>query len=186
MFPPRPTELLHLLLKSEIREGDFAIDATAGNGHDTVFLAEAVGETGRVLAIDAQAEAITSTASLLQSAGLGGRVTLRHGCHADLAGMAGGEMPVAVVFNLGYLPGGDHSVITRTESTLRALAAASEILRLGGTLAAVCYPGNGGGDEEAAAVVDFFASLTGHRTAHYGMVATHKPSPFVLLSRKNG
>jgi len=186
MFPPRPTELLHLLLKSEIREGDFVIDATAGNGHDTLFLAEAVGENGRVLAIDVQEKALVSTASRLESAGLGGRVTLRHGCHADLAGMAGGEIQVAEFFSLIYRPGGDHSVITRTESTLRALAAASEILRPGGTLAAVCYPGHGGGDEEAAAVVDFFASLNSHRTARYGMIATRKPSPFVLLSREKG
>jgi tRNA A58 N-methylase Trm61 len=185
MFPPRPTELLHLLLKSEIQEGDFAIDATAGNGHDTVFLAEAVGKTGRVLAIDIQEEAITSTSAYLAKEGLSGRVTLRHGNHVDLAEMASGDRPAAVVFNLGYLPGGDHAIITRTDNTLRALAVVAEILKPGGTIAVVCYPGHGGGEEEAQATLDFFHSLAGHRTARYGMIATQKPSPFVLLSRKN-
>jgi tRNA A58 N-methylase Trm61 len=186
MFPPRPTELLHLLLAKEIAAGGFAIDATAGNGHDTVFLAKAVGETGRVLAIDIQAEAIASTAARLESEGLRDRVKLHQGCHADLAEIAGAERPRAIVFNLGYLPGGNHGLITRTENTLKALAAAWEILIPGGALAVVCYPGHDGGDGEAAAAVDFITSLPAHRTARYGMLATEKPAPFLLLSRKPG
>jgi 16S rRNA C1402 N4-methylase RsmH len=183
MFPPRPTELLHLLLKSEIAAGDCAIDATAGNGHDTVFLAQAVGETGKVLAIDVQPQAIASTAARLESEGMRDRVTLHLGCHSELAEVSGGEKPSAILFNLGYLPGGDHGVITRTEKTLKALAAAVEILKPGGVLAVVCYPGHEGGGEEAAAVENFIASLRARRTARYGMVATEKPSPFLLISR---
>lgn len=184
MFPPRPTELLHLLLKSEIVAGDFVIDATAGNGHDTVLLAKAVGESGQVLSIDIQQQAIIATAARLESEGLNNRVKLHQGCHADLAEMAGSQSPRAIVFNLGYLPGGDHALITRTESTLKALASASEILMPGGVLAVVCYPGHDGGDAEAAAVEKFIASLAAHRTARYSMLATGKPAPFLLLSRK--
>jgi 16S rRNA C1402 N4-methylase RsmH len=186
MFPPRPTELLHLLLKSEIAAGDFVIDATAGNGHDTAFLAKVAGETGKVLAIDVQAQAIESTAARLESEGLRDRVKLHHGCHTNLADFAGGKSPTAIIFNLGYLPGGDHGVITRTENTLQALEAASEILRPAGILAVICYPGHDGGGEEAAAVEDFIASLATHRTARYGMLAAEKPAPFLLLSRKSG
>jgi ubiquinone/menaquinone biosynthesis C-methylase UbiE len=183
MFPPRPTELLHLLLKSEIAAGDFAIDATAGNGHDTVFLAKAVGKNGKVLAIDVQAQAIESTEARLENEGLRDRVMLHLGCHSELAEITDGEKPKAVIFNLGYLPGGDHGVITRTEKTLKALAAAVEVLKPGGVLAVVCYPGHEGGDEEAAAVEHFIASLPGHRTARYAMLATDKPAPFLLLTR---
>jgi 16S rRNA C1402 N4-methylase RsmH len=186
MFPPRPTELLHLLLRGEISAGDFAIDATAGNGHDTLFLAKAVGETGKVLAIDIQEQAIASTAARLENEGLLGRVKMHHGCHTELAKAAGEQSPRAVVFNLGYLPGGDHSLITRTEKTLRALAAASEILIPGGVLAVVCYPGHEGGDAESAEVAHFISSLAAHRTARYGMLSTEKPAPFLLLSRKPG
>ncbi len=186
MFPPRPTELLHLLLKAEITAGDFVVDATAGNGHDTVFLAKAVGETGKVLAIDIQAQAIESTAARLESEGLRDQVNLHHGCHADLAKMTGAQNPRAIVFNLGYLPGGDHGLITRTDKTLKALSAALEILVPGGVLAVVCYPGHDGGDEEAAAVELFITSLSANRTARYGMLSTEKPAPFLLLSRKSG
>lgn len=184
MFPPHPTELLHLLLQDEIAAGDFAIDATAGNGHDSVFLAKAVGETGKVLAIDIQPQAIESTADRLKSEGLRDRVTLHLGSHADLALLAGGESPSVILFNLGYLPGGDHGVITRTECTLKALAAAAEILRPGGALAVICYTGHDGGGEEAAAAEGFITSLPGHRTARYGMIATEKSVPFLILSRK--
>jgi len=186
MFPPHPTELLHLLLKSEIAAGDFVIDATAGNGHDTAFLANIVGETGKVLAIDVQAQAIESTAARLESEGLRDRVKLHHGCHVNLADLARGKSPSAIIFNLGYLPGGDHGIITHRENTLKALDAASEILRPAGILAVICYLGHHGGGEEAAAVVGFFASLASHRTARYGMLAAEKPAPFLLLSRKSG
>lgn len=184
MCPPRPTELLHLLLESEIAAGDFVIDATAGNGHDTVFLAKAVGETGRVLAIDIQARAIESTAARLESEGLRDRVKLHLGCHAELAEIAGGGKPSAIIFNLGYLPGGDHGLVTRTENTVKAISAAADILRPGGALAVICYPGHPGGGEEAAAAEGFIASLPRHRIARYGMISTEKPAPFLLLSRK--
>ncbi|MFM2196699.1 MAG: hypothetical protein RLZZ505_131 [Verrucomicrobiota bacterium] len=186
MFPPRPTELLHLLLKSEIAAGDFAIDATAGNGHDTVFLARTVGQAGQVVAIDIQEQAIAATLARLEMEGLRDRVKLHLGCHTEMAKAAGRQSPRVVLFNLGYLPGGDHSLITRTEMTLKALAVASEILIPGGVLAVVCYPGHDGGDQEAAEVEHFIASLAAHRTARYGMLSTDKPAPFLLLSRKSG
>lgn len=183
MFPPHPTDLLHLLLRSEIAAGDFAIDATAGNGHDTVFLAQAVGKTGRVLAIDIQPQAITSTAARLEIEGLRDRVSVHVGCHSELAEIAGEEKPSAIIFNLGYLPGSDRSVITRTEKTLKALAAAVEILKPGGVLAVICYTGHEGGGEEAAAVENFIEGLPKHRTARYGMLSGDKPAPFLLLTR---
>lgn len=185
MFPPRPTELLHILLENEIAAGDFVIDATAGNGHDTVFLAKVVGEMGRVLAIDIQQQAIASTAARLESEGLRERVELHCACHADLENIVGSERSRAIVFNLGYLPGGDHGLITRTQSTLKALAIALEILCPGGVLAVVCYPGHDGGDEEAAATERFFSSLTAHRIARYGLLSTEKPAPFLLVLRKS-
>lgn len=184
MFPPRPTELLHSLLGECVAPGDLAIDATAGNGHDTVFLARTVGKAGRVIAIDIQEEAISATRARLEEAGLLGNVTLRLGSHADLAEIVGGDAPSVIVFNLGYLPGGDHTLITKTGDTLAALRAAISILRPGGALAVICYPGHPGGDEEALAVEGFISSLPGLRTARYGRAGTEKPSPFLLVSRK--
>jgi predicted methyltransferase len=186
MLPPRPTELLHALLRERIAPGDLVIDATAGNGHDTLFLAEAVGASGQVIAIDIQEEAISATRKRLGKANLLVRARLHCGSHADLRKIAGGGSPTVIVFNLGYLPGGDRSVITNMEGTLAALAASIEILRPGGSLAVVCYPGHSGGDSEAAAVEGFISSAPSLRTARYGMLGTDRPAPFLLLCGKPG
>jgi predicted methyltransferase len=184
--PERPTARAHRELAAVIRPGDLVIDATAGNGHDTVFLAERVGESGRVIAFDIQADAISSTRARLDAAGLGDRVTLIEGSHARIAREAVPGSTAAVVFNLGYLPGGDHSVITRREETLAATAQSLEVLRPGGLLAMVCYPGHAGGDEESAAVL---AWAQGLEDSLYGCEiirreGTLRPAPFLILVRK--
>lgn len=150
----RVTETAADLLRATLSEGDVAVDGTAGRGRDTLLLADLVGSGGRVHAFDVQAEAIDSTRALLARAGLLGRCALHHRCHAEMTaavpafdhGRVG-----AAIFNLGYLPGGDQSVRTRTDTTLKALGAALEMLRPGGRLICVCYTGHTGGEEEAEA-----------------------------------
>ena len=113
--------------------GGFAIDATAGRGGDTVFLARTVGETGRVLAFDIQEEAVESTRARLKAEGLtNARVVLAS--HADMADYAEPESVDCILFNLGYLPGGDHSVYTRADSTCRAITAGLGLLKRGGLM----------------------------------------------------
>lgn len=184
MLPPLPTELLHTLFKEHIASGDLVIDATAGNGFDTLFLAEAVGLSGKVIAIDIQEKAISVTTKRLEEAGFLDRASLHLGSHTDICEIADGGVPSAIIFNLGYLPGGDRALITRTEQTLPALAAAVEILRPGGCLAVICYPGHLGGDAEAIAVENFISSARNLRTARYGLIANGSPAPFLLLSCK--
>jgi Putative rRNA methylase len=86
------------------------------------------------------------------------------------------------MFNLGYFPGGDHSVITRTGETLVALDAALAALKPGGILTVVCYPGHAGGDEESAAVAEWSGGLEASRFS-VGLVRrtdTLRPSPFLV------
>lgn len=182
---PRPTELVHLLLQRFLSEGDRVIDATAGNGHDTVFLARQVGVTGRVLAFDVQEEAIESSRRLVESEGLSERVDFFQESHAGLAAHAGTGSMAAILFNLGYLPGSDQSVITTTAETLSALEASLRVLRPGGWLCVVCYPGHEGGNDEATAVEAWMSARGGDlRVARYGMLATRRPAPFLLIGMK--
>lgn len=155
------TQLAHELIRREIgpdSEGRLAIDATAGNGHDTLFLAELVGPRGRVWAVDLQEAAITRSRERVGS--LVDRVDLCVGDHADLKSMIPlehhGQIAI-VMFNLGYLPGGEKSMITRTDSTLTALSSAWELLVRGGLLSVIAYPGHLGGDHEATAVADWIS-----------------------------
>lgn len=153
------TQLAHDLIRREIApdsEGLLAIDATAGNGHDTLFLAELVGPGGRVWAIDIQAAAITQTRDRVGP--WLDRVDLRVSDHADLKSVIQlehhGRIAI-VMFNLGYLPGGEKATITRTDSTLAALNAAWELLAVGSLLSMIAYPGHAGGDQETLAVADW-------------------------------
>lgn len=183
VFPPHSTELLHLLLRREISQGDLVIDATAGNGHDTCFLAELVGAEGHVIAFDIQASAIEATRQKLQNQNLLDQVSLHQISHTELLTFASPQSVKAVVFNLGYLPGANRKLATDAAETIPALSAAVEVLKPGGILAVTCYPGHPQGASEATAVETFFHDLPDHRVARYSLVATKNPAPFLLLAR---
>jgi len=145
----------HELTRRALRAGGIAIDATSGNGHDTVHLASLVGREGRVYAIDRQERAIAATRHKVTTRVPEVDVRIIQGDHAALREHVDrddrGEVG-AVMFNLGYLPRGDHDVITTPETTLPALDAAVDLLAPGGVVTAVLYTGHDGGPEEADAV----------------------------------
>lgn len=188
MIPPRPTELARQWVREVLREGDLAIDATAGNGHDTLFLAECVGQSGRVLAFDIQAAAVAATRERLLHAGYLQRVCIHHASHARMVDFVEPATARVVMFNLGYLPGGDHTIITEPAETLTALEAAAACLMPGGLLSVVCYPGHPGGDEEAARVENWLAASPTHswRLAKYTIPGTKQPAPILLAARAAG
>lgn len=186
MTPPRPTELAQSLLRESILEGDVVIDATAGNGHDTKFLAECAGVAGRVLAFDIQERAIDSARETIGSAGFEERVEFHQVSHARMKEHAEVGTVAAAMFNLGYLPGDDHNLTTQSNETLSALSAAADLLKSGGLLSVICYPGHPEGAAEAVRVEEWMSSLTndGWRIAKYAMLGTRKPAPFLILGRK--
>lgn len=150
------------LLQGHVLPGDRVIDATTGNGHDTLWLAEQVGDNGRVFAFDNQQQAIASAGLRLQQAGLSHRVTwLCHG-HERMAQYIPGTLHGgirAVVFNLGYLPGGDKLQITQSTTTLAAAEQAFALLMPGGILSLIAYTGHPGGRAEAEALKQWAATL---------------------------
>jgi len=152
------SETAHDIVRSHLNKGDMAIDATLGNGHDTVFLAQCVGETGRVYGFDIQAKALESTRLRLLERGLLDRVTLFHTSHADLSNYVSARVG-AIMFNLGYLPGADKNIMTQAGSTLLALNQACRLLRERGVMTVTAYPGHKGGDEETALVDGWMQQL---------------------------
>jgi predicted methyltransferase len=157
---PSAVQWSHHLLSPCLQPGDWAIDATAGNGHDTLFLAQEVGSTGRVFAFDVQSAALEATRQRLGSHAA--QCHLIHASHhtllEHLPKEASGRI-AAAIFNLGYLPGAEKTCITQTETTLTAIAAAFTLLRPTGRLVVVVYPGHPGGDTEAAAVATQLTAL---------------------------
>ena len=146
------------ILRCAVRDGDTVVDATMGNGHDTELLCSLVGETGKVYAFDIQPAAVENTRKRLTEAGLTGRAELHCAGHETMAGIVPGPVQAAV-FNLGWLPGGDHGVTTRTETTREAVEQAMNLLRPGGVLVLCAYPGHAEGARELAEITGRFSSL---------------------------
>lgn len=156
------TDTAQALVSQSLKPGAIAIDATLGNGHDALFLAQTVGEAGRVYGFDIQPAAIAASAERLHQHGLRDRATLIQASHAEMAGHVPAEehgLIGAVMFNLGYLPGADKNLITQSASTLQALEAACRLLAPGGIVTILVYPGHAGGDLEAHAVEDWLQRL---------------------------
>ncbi len=185
------------LLSEVLQLGDLAVDLTAGNGSDTLFLAQMVGPTGRVLAFDVQEQALVATAEKLEKAGVtvtrsgdsspensAPGVTLIKAGHERLAEYLDAA-PKGIIANLGYLPGGDESLVTQPESTIAALQHSIKALTVSGRLGVVVYPGHPGGVEEAAAVGAFFAALP---LKKWNVLRVEVPNgrdvPFLLVAEK--
>lgn len=137
---------VHTILAAAICPGDTVVDATAGRGNDTLFLGQLVGPRGKVWAFDRQAEACDVTKEKLAQQQMGW-VEVVCDDHSKLASYI--QTPIkAGVFNLGYLPGANHQIITKGETTLAALQAMMELLLPEGVIILVCYLGHAGGKSE--------------------------------------
>lgn len=152
-------ELQKRFILAHLRPGDVAVDCTMGNGNDTAFLSESVGETGRVYAFDIQEAAIESTRAHLAALGCPENYTLIHASHHRILEFVK-ESPKAVMFNLGYLPGsGKKQVTTLRETTMEAVRGAISILASDGILLVAVYPGHEEGRLEGEMLGEFFATL---------------------------
>ena len=156
------TEYCHHFLRDYIREGDICVDATAGNGSDTEFLCRLAGESGKVYAFDVQEQAVRSTEERLERAGLRDRAELICARHERMKEFVK-ERAAAVVFNLGYLPGGDHAVATKADTTLRAAEQALELLKPGGVVSLCIYSGGDTGYEERDTLLSWLRELDPRR-----------------------
>lgn len=151
-------QFAHHLLKNVIQQGDFVIDATAGNGFDTLFLAEQVGEKGKVFAFDIQKEAIANTGALLQEHNLQNQVQLINDGHENMGKYVARKVK-GVMFNLGYLPKGEHSIITKGETTVEAVKQALTLLDINGVISIMVYTGHPGGKDEESALQELIFTL---------------------------
>ncbi len=179
--------LSHFFLREWVRPGDRVVDATSGTGRDTLLLARLVGPTGKVWAFDIQEEALAASRELLAKEGCLDRVEFVAAGHEHLSAHV--EAPVrAVVFNLGYLPGGDRDVITRPPSTLTALEQAVGCIEAGGIVLVVLYSVHSGGEEECRAVEEWAASLSPRLYHVWRSQQLNRPptAPYLILVEKAG
>jgi len=158
----RLTEQVHQHLKQCIKHGDIAIDATTGNGHDTLFLAQCVGDKGKLFAFDVQQQALVSAKQHMQNHHIQTPITWIHAGHEHMLEHTPKALHgsiTAITFNLGYLPNADKSITTSSTTTLPALNASISLLKDSGTLSILAYTGHTGGREEAEAIKAWATTL---------------------------
>ena len=149
----RPLEMAHDFLAQVITPEDIVVDATMGNGYDTLFLAKLAKQ---VYAFDIQEQALEKTSQRIQEAGLTNVDLILQG-HETVDQYV--TEVKAAIFNLGYLPSADKSIITQPQTTLEALEKLCQMLIKGGRIAIMIYYGHEGGDIERDAVLDFVSQL---------------------------
>ncbi len=155
-------DLLNLhkaFIKEHLREGDVCCDFTMGNGYDTVFLSQTVGEKGRVYAFDVQEQAVEATRKRLAESGCPENYTLIRDSHHRAKEYVH-EKIKAGMFNLGWLPGSDRSVFTLRETTLKAVEAAIGLMDRDAVITVAVYPGHEEGDAEGRLLEEYFAGLS--------------------------
>ena len=147
------TEWCHHFIREHVKQGDLCIDATAGNGNDTLLLCRLVGEEGKVIAFDIQEQAVVNTRKRLEENGVSKQAKVLLESHTNMGQYAEPDSISCIVFNFGYLPGGDHTLATRKESSIKAIHEGLGLLKKGGMMSLCIYSGGDSGFEERDAIL---------------------------------
>ncbi|KAA8497692.1 putative rRNA methylase YtqB [Porphyridium purpureum] len=196
----RSAKFWHVFAAEAVRPGDAVLDATVGNGHDTLHLARMVGPEGTVYGLDIQDSALTRTRERLDEAfppnelltdssnSLRPRIVLEKRSHETFPeSIRDGDLAL-VVYNLGFLPGTDplgeqRRVTTRADTTVQSLHMSLQKLRVGGLIVVTCYIGHEHGLEEQKAVLDWATNLTTASTVHMKWLNRDQAPSVVLIEK---
>lgn len=154
----RAIDLVHDTIIKFVKMGDVCIDATMGRGNDTLFLANLVGDSGKVLAMDIQKEALDSTKILLDNNAIK-NTQLILDSHSNMSKYAKEESVSCIVFNLGYLPKGNHAIYTHAQTTIKAIESGLKLLKQNGLMCVSVYYGGDSGYEERDELLPYLKDL---------------------------
>lgn len=142
----------------KVKHGDVVVDATMGNGNDTLFLAKLVGDNGKVYAFDIQKQAIENTRKRLKEEGVLENAELIEDGHENMDKYISEEVDL-IMFNLGYLPKGEHNITTKAGTTLEAIKKSLKLLKKNGILILIIYHGHKNGKEEKISIENYAKDL---------------------------
>lgn len=185
---PRVLEYGKILIEDKVKPGDIVIDATCGNGNDTLFLSKLVGEKGNVFAFDIQEEAINNTKHKLDIEKLN-NVTLYQTGHENIIttiptkyfGNISGAM-----FNLGYLPGGDKTITTTGKTTIKAICDLLNIMKVNGIIVLIIYHGHEEGKKEKHELLSYLQTIDQKyaQVLQYSFINQRNNAPFLIAIEK--
>lgn len=176
------------IVQKATKPGDVAVDATIGNGHDTLFLADLVGEAGFVYGFDIQQAAINETTKRL----------IEHSIHHVKLICDGHEHFAkhidvihhhnisSAMFNLGYLPGSDKSITTQGRTTIQAIESIFHHLKINGIIVLAVYSGHMEGSIEKDQLLECLQHVD-QTIAHvliYRFINQTQDAPFVIAIEK--
>lgn len=179
------TEWCAHFMRDHVEKGDICIDATAGKGNDTALLCELVGETGKVIAFDIQEDAVKATKERLETLGYADCAEVLLKSHTEMGQYADENSVSCIVFNFGYLPGGDHSLATKKETSIAAIETGLTLLKKEGLMSLCIYSGGDSGFEERDALLSYLKTLD---TKKYLVIASeyynrpnNPPMPVLII-----
>ncbi len=180
------TEVNKLFLDKIINKDDVVVDATMGNGYDTIYLGKLVGENGKVYAFDVQEEALKSTRKKVEKENMNNIIELILDGHENLDQHVK-ENVACVVFNLGYLPRAKHQIITKPDTTLEAIKKSLTLLKPNGVISIAIYTGHEGGMEEKNYISEYLNRLDQNEFNVLHMEFTNQinnPPELILIEKK--
>lgn len=174
-----------------LKPGDIAIDATCGNGHDTLFIASRIltEDSGALYTLDIQKEALKSAKILLQEnipLTHFGRIHFLEMSHETFPSEIAKNSVKLIIYNLGYLPGGDKAITTESDTTLKSIKNSMELISFEGAISITCYPGHPAGKIEEDLILEF-ASTLDHRAwncCHHRFVNREKGPSLLILQKQ--
>ena len=177
--------IIHRIIEEKVQPGDISIDATAGRGTDTLFLAKLVGETGHVTAFDIQQDAVDSTRALLEANGMSDRADVLLKSHSEMDEVCEEGTVSCITFNFGWLPKGDHNIFTNKSTSIPAIEKGMKLLKSGGIMTLIIYYGRETGFEERDALLEYLPTIDSSRYTVIEMPFVNRPNcppiPIVIL-----
>lgn len=177
--------IIHRIIQEKVKPGDICIDATAGRGNDTLFLAKLVGEAGHVTAFDIQQDAVDSTNELLAANGMSQRADVLLKSHSEMDEVCEEGTVSCITFNFGWLPKGDHNIFTSKSTSIPAIEKGLRLLKSGGIMTLIIYYGRETGFEERDALLEFLPTIDSSRYTVIEMPFVNRPNcppiPIVIL-----
>ncbi|MBS4163521.1 putative rRNA methylase YtqB [Candidatus Protochlamydia amoebophila] len=183
-------DLAHDYWRRILQPNDQVIDATCGNGNDTLKLCQLLlsNGTGKVYVFDNQSDAIDKTKALLREHLNLDQFKQIHfilGCHSKFSDYVLPNTIKLIVYNLGYLPGGDKKKTTLTSTTLLSLQNSLNLIKPGGMICITCYPGHAEGLLEEKTLLKFALNLSPMEwSCCYHSWINRRQSPSLLLLQK--
>ena len=151
--------IAHRIIAEHVKPGDICIDATAGRGNDALYLCNLAGKKGKVIAIDVQDEAVESTRHLLAKNGFSENAEVILDSHINMDKYVLEDSVSCIIFNFGWLPGGDHNIATKPSSSIIAIEKGLNLLKSGGLMSLCIYHGKESGFAEKAAILSYIKTI---------------------------